>query len=40
MDFLHMLEKIRNPIVDNLMLAVTSFGEETALQGTIENMPE
>jgi membrane-associated phospholipid phosphatase len=31
MDFLHMLEKIRNPIVDNLMLAVTSFGEETAL---------
>ena len=31
MEFLHMLENIRFPVLDQLMLAVTTFGEETAL---------
>ena len=31
MEFLHMLEKIRVPLIDQFMLAITTFGEETAL---------
>lgn len=31
MEFLYMLEKIRMPWLDDFMLAITSFGEETAL---------
>ena len=31
MELLHMLENIRISFVDQLMLAVTTFGEETAL---------
>ena len=30
MEFLYLLEKIRVPILDELMLAVTTLGEETA----------
>ena len=30
MGFLYLLEKIRFPLLDELMLAVTSLGEETA----------
>lgn len=30
MEFLYLLEKIRNPIFNKLMLAITTFGEETA----------
>lgn len=30
MDFLYLLEKIRNPIVDNIMLSVTQLGDELA----------
>lgn len=30
MDFLYLLEKIRMPVLNELMLAVTTFGEETA----------
>ena len=30
MEFLYLLEKLRNPVLDNFMLLVTTFGEETA----------